>query len=66
MSDLSDGLEPLSSVLLRDERWRALGNRTLDEHHTMIASYALRAGVPADVLQHYENARNAWLYAFFN
>ena len=66
MADLSDGLEPLSSVLVRDERWRGFGNRTLDQHHAMIARYALHGGVPSDVRQHYENARNTWLYAFFN
>ena len=32
----------------------------------MIDRYALHGGVPADVWQHYENARNTWLYAFFN
>lgn len=63
---LTDGLEPLSSVLTRDERWRAFGNRTLDNHHALIARYALHSGVPPEVWQHYENARNAWLYAFFN
>ena len=66
MPDLSDGLEPLPSVLVRDERWRASGNRTLDQHHAMIERYALHSEVPEDVWQHYENARNTWLYAFFN
>lgn len=64
--DEIDGLEPLDSVASRDERWRALGDRTLERHHAMIVRYALRSGVPADVWQHYENARNTWLYAFFN
>lgn len=31
----------------------------------MIEEYALHAGVPASVAQHYENARNTWLYSFF-
>ena len=66
MPDLSDGLEPLPSVLVRDERWRAIGNRTLVQHHAMVERYALRVGVPEDVWQHFENARNTWLYAFFN
>lgn len=66
MVDLSEGLEPLTSVLARDERWEAFGNRTLDRHHAMIDRYALHGGVPADVWLHYENARNTWLYAFFN
>lgn len=66
MFDQLDGLEPLSSVLARDDRWRAIGNRTLDQHHAMIVRYALHSRVPSEVLQHYENARNTWLYAFFN
>ncbi len=32
----------------------------------MIDRCALHGGVPVDVWQHYENARNTWLYAFFN
>ncbi|MDH4450804.1 MAG: hypothetical protein QE265_09465 [Rhodoferax sp.] len=66
MADQSDGLAPLTSVLARDERWRAFGNRTLEQHHAMIDRCALHGGVPVDVWQHYENARNTWLYAFFN
>ena len=60
--DEIDGLEPLASVGSRDERWRALGNRTLEQHHALIAQYSLHEGVPLGVRQHYENARNAWLY----
>lgn len=66
MVDLLDGLEPLSSVFARDDRWPAIGNRTLDQHHAMIVRYALHSRVPSEVWQHYENARNTWLYAFFN
>lgn len=66
VSDEIDGLEPLASVLTRDERWRLFGNRTLEQHHTLIAKYALHDGVPQTVVQHFENARNAWFYAFFS
>ncbi|MDZ7919355.1 hypothetical protein [Rhodoferax sp.] len=66
MSEELDGLEPLQSVLNRDERWCALGNRSLEQHHTLIAQYSLHAGVPEQVAQQYENARNTWLYAFFS
>lgn len=66
MSEELDGLEPLQSVLSRDERWRALGNRSLEQHHALISQYSLHKGVPEPVMQHYENARNTWLYAFFS
>jgi hypothetical protein len=66
MPDELDGLEPLGSVLSRDERWHCLGNRTLEQHHAYIAQFELSDAVPADVRQHFENARNTWLYAFFS
>ena len=66
MPDELDGLEPLASVLIRDERWRIFGNRTLEQHHAYIAQFELGDAVPADVRQHFENARNTWLYAFFS
>jgi hypothetical protein len=59
-----DGLEPLEEVLVPDARWGYLG-RSLEDHHSLIASIVLNDGVPEDVRQHYENARNAWLYSFF-
>lgn len=66
MPDELDGLEPLASVLSRDERWDFLGNRTLEQHHAHIAQYAVHNGVPLAVRQQYENARNTWLYAFYS
>lgn len=66
MPDELDGFESLASVMSRDERWSFLGNRTLEQHHTDIAQYALHEGVPLAVRQQYENARNTWLYAFFS
>jgi hypothetical protein len=59
-----DGLKPLEEVLLPDARWGYLG-RSLEDHHGLIANIVLNDGVPEDVRQHYENARNAWLYSFF-
>jgi hypothetical protein len=66
MSEDLDGLEPLQAVLNRDERWRVLGNRSLEQHHLLISQYSLHRGVPEQVAQQYENARNTWLYAFFS
>ncbi|WP_411881190.1 hypothetical protein [Polaromonas sp. YR568] len=60
-----DSFKPLALVLERDESWGFLDGRTLEQHHGLIAGYALHAGVPASVEQHYENARNTWLYSFF-
>jgi hypothetical protein len=57
--------KPLALVLERDEAWDFLDHRTLEQHHGLIEGYALHAGVPASVAQHYENARNTWLYSFF-
>jgi hypothetical protein len=61
-----EGLKQLSAVLERDECWRPFGNRSLEQHHGLVAHYALHANVPAVVAQHFENARNTWLYSFFS
>lgn len=61
-----EGLKPLASVLEPDERWKYYSNRSLKNHYRLIEGYALSAAVPATVAQHYENARNTWLYAFFH
>lgn len=57
--------KPLGLVLKRDDAWNFLDGRTIEQHHGLIDGYALHAGVPAAVAQHYENARNTWLYSFF-
>lgn len=59
-----DPLKPLAEVLVPDERWRFF-SRALEDHHAMISSIALNDSVPEKVHQQFENARNAWLYAFF-
>lgn len=64
--DSVDRLKPLADVLERDDSWRAFGNRSLEQHHGLIQHYALHSGVPDAVVQHYENAKNCWLYAFFS
>jgi len=64
--DTVDGLKPLAAVLERDELWRMFGNRSLEQHHRLIEQYALHSGVPSAIAQHYENARNTWLYSFFS
>ena len=61
-----DRLKPLAEVVDRDERWRIFGNRSLEQHHGLVAGYALHGGVPSTVVQHFENAKNTWLYAFFS
>lgn len=65
-TDELDTLKPLPAILERDELWRVFGNRTIQQHHALIAGYCLRDGVPGTVAQHFENARNTWLYAFFS
>ena len=59
-------MKPLAEVVDRDERWRIFGNRSLEQHHGLVAGYALHGGVPSTVVQHFENAKNTWLYAFFS
>lgn len=66
MPDEIDRLKSLVEVVDRDDRWRAFGNRSLDEHHGLIAGYSLHGSVPNTVVQHFENAKNTWLYAFFS
>jgi len=64
--DPDDELKRADAVTAGDERWRVFGNRSLEQHHTLISEYSLHNGVPSMVAQHYENARNTWLYAFFS
>ena len=66
MPDEIDRLKPLAEVVDRDERWRVFGDRSLEQHHGLIAGYSLHGGVPSAVVQHFENAKNTWLYAFFS
>lgn len=57
-------LKPLAQVLVPDERWQYF-NRTLADHHALIASVELNTSVPDKVRQQFENARHAWLYAYY-
>ena len=66
MSDEIDRLKALPEVMSRDDRWRVFGNRSLEQHHELIAQFSLHENVPNTVLQHFENAKNTWLYAFFS
>lgn len=66
MPDVIDRLKSLVEIVDRDERWRAFGNRSLEQHHGLVAGYSLHDNVPYTVVQHFENAKNTWLYAFFS
>lgn len=66
MPDEIDRLKALVEVTSRDDRWHAFGNRSLEQHHELIAQFSLHENVPITVVQHFENAKNAWLYAFFS
>lgn len=57
-------LMPLAEMLVPDKRWM-LFSRTLEGHHALIDSIKLNTAAPLNVRQQFENARNAWLYAFF-
>ena len=59
-------LKPLAEISSRDAKWDAFDKRTLEQHHQRVGEFSLHGGVPTIVLQCFENARNTWLYSFFN
>jgi hypothetical protein len=58
------GLRPLDKVLIEDPWWGSYG-WSLASYHASISEICLNDSVPDNVRQHFENARNAWLYSFF-
>lgn len=66
-------LRPLADVLKPDPWWMGwvildasgVRRRTLDDHYGAIEQVQLHRGVPEQVAQAFENARNVFLYAFF-
>jgi len=70
-----EGLRPAAFVCEPDPRSTmfavvdlktgAARNVELGDHHGMIAALTLHAGVPQEVAQHFETARNLYLYAWF-
>ena len=68
-------LRPLAFVCEPDPRSTVFGkidntigtarNIELSDHHEAIAPLTLHAGVPEDVVQQFETARNLYLYAWF-
>lgn len=60
-----DRFKPLDQVLQPDERWGYFG-RSLEEQHALISKFVLHDGVPEHVRQHFENARNTYLYSWFS
>ena len=66
-------MKPLENVLEPDDWWDAFvmfdgvrfRPRELRDHHALINSVRLGEHVPEKVRQLFENARNAYLYAFF-
>jgi len=68
-------LKSLAEVSTPDSWWDGfalidnVGNirrRTLEDHHRMIAEIEVTDAVPEPVRQHFENARNVYLHAFFS
>ena len=51
-----DGLKSLVAVLERDDCWRIVGNRSLAQHHRLIAEYSLHPGLPVKALSRALNA----------
>ncbi len=59
-------LKSFTDAILPDSFWtNRFGTRTLEDHHRMIAEIEIGDAVPEPVRQHFENARNVYLYALF-
>lgn len=58
-------LKPVDQVFTPDSRWTQGYALTLEGHHAKVARFELHAQVPEEVRQHFENARNTWLYSFY-
>jgi len=58
--------DPRSTMFVKMDRttgtYQAI---TLVDHHDEISAFALHAGVPQEIVLHYETARNVYLYAWF-
>lgn len=57
-------LKPLESVTSPDSRSKYLGV-TLDQLHAELETYSTHGGVPIEVRQAFENAKNVCLYTWF-
>jgi len=58
--------DPRSTMFVRVDRTNGT-YRVVDlrDHHDEISFYALHAGVPQEIVLHFETARNVYLYAWF-
>jgi hypothetical protein len=63
--DPVEPLKPFAKVVQKDELWNCFVGSDFENFYARIDSFQLHNGVPVDVRQHFENARNTWLYSFF-
>lgn len=64
VENLQDPLKPLSEILEPDER-QAMFVSELDDNHRAISEISLHSGVPLDIRQLFETAKNVSLYSWF-
>jgi len=58
--------DPRNTMFVRIDRINGISRPIeLADHHELISAYALHAGVPKEIVQQYETARNVYLYAWF-
>ena len=60
-----DELRTPENALQPDDRVRLLGRGTLEEHHAVVSAWTLHDGVPQEVREIFETARNLYLYSWF-
>lgn len=60
-----DILRTPETALLPDPRVEVLGRGSLGEHHAVIRAWTLHQGVPSEVREIFETARNLYLYSWF-
>lgn len=60
-----DELRTPGNACAPDDRVRVLGRGTLEQHHAIVRGWELHAGVPGEVREIFETARNLYLYSWF-
>jgi hypothetical protein len=63
-------LKPFDQVTVSDERYRFVSGRTglpitAAEHHDWVATITLCEAAPAEVVEAFDRARNAFVYSWF-
>ena len=58
--------DPRNTMFVRIDRTSGSSRpMVIADHHELISTYALHAGVPKEIILQFETARNVYLYAWF-